>query len=64
MINFSYCIVVSEGLPCRNIVGCWERRMDIVKFLREKFTEEELKKVLGGVPKSRLEKIIESIPEE
>jgi hypothetical protein len=38
--------------------------MDIVKFLKEKFTEDELKKIFGGLPKSRVERIIESIPEE
>lgn len=64
MIRFSYCIVVSEGLPCKNIVRCWEGRMDIIKVLKERFTEDELKKVFGGLPKSRIERIIESIPEE
>jgi hypothetical protein len=64
MIRLSYCVVVSEGLPCRNIVRCWEGRMDIVKFLKEKFTEDELKKIFGGLPKSRIERIIGSIPEE
>jgi hypothetical protein len=38
--------------------------MDIVKFLKEKFTEDELKKIFGGLPKSRIERIIGSIPEE
>ncbi len=38
--------------------------MDIIKVLKERFTEDELKKVFGGLPKSRIERIIESIPEE
>jgi len=38
--------------------------MDIVKFLREKFTEDELRKLFEGLPKSRIERIIDSIPEE
>lgn len=64
MVNFSYCVIVNEGLPCRNIVFCWERRMDIIKFLNEKFTDDEMKKVFGGLPKSRLERIIESLKEK
>lgn len=64
MVNFSYCIIVNEGLPCRNIILCWKERMDIIKFLNEKFTEDELKKVFGGFPKSRLERIIESLQRE
>ncbi len=35
--------------------------MDIIKVLKERFTEDELKKVFGGLPKSRIERIIESI---
>jgi hypothetical protein len=64
MISFSYCVGMNEGLPCKNIVRCWERRMDIVKFLKGKFTEDELRKALGDLPKSRIERIIESVKRE
>ncbi len=62
MIDFSYCVSMNERLPCRNIIGCWEERINIIEFLREKFTEDELQKALGSLPKSRIERIIESIP--
>jgi hypothetical protein len=52
---------MNEGLPCRNIVGCWQTRTDIIAFLKEKFTCEELRKVFGGLPKSRIDRIIETI---
>lgn len=61
LVEFSYCTSMNEGLPCRNVVGCWKSRTDIVALLKEKFTEEELKKVFCGAPKSRLDRIIESI---
>ena len=61
IIDFSYCVSMNEGLPCRNIIRCWEEKVEIIRLLREKFTEEELKKALGGLPKSRIERIIESI---
>ncbi len=38
--------------------------MDIIAFLREKFTDEELKKVFSGLPKSRIERIVESMKKE
>ncbi len=60
-MGFSYCVSMNEGLPCRNIIGCFEGRMDISTFLREKFTEDELEKTFGGLPKSKIERIIESI---
>jgi hypothetical protein len=59
--DFSYCVSVNEGLPCRNIIGCFQGRADIIELLREKFTADELKKAFGGLPKSRIERIIESI---
>lgn len=61
LIEFSYCASMNEGLPCRNIVGCWEGRTNIIAFLKEKFTDEELKKIFCGPPKSRFDRIIESI---
>ncbi len=60
LIEFSYCTSVSEGLPCRNIIGCWKTRTDIIAFLKGKFTDEELKKIFCGPPKSRLDRIIEA----
>jgi hypothetical protein len=52
---------MNENLPCRNVLGCWKERMDIIALLREKFTDEELKKVFSSPPKSRIERIILSI---
>jgi len=64
LIEFSYCTAVNEGLPCRNIIGCWEKRTDIFSFLKGKFTDEELKKIFSGLPKTRFERIMECIRKE
>lgn len=61
LIELSYCLNMNEGLPCKNIIGCWHRRIDIVKILKERFTVEELNMALNSVPSSRLEKIIEAM---
>jgi hypothetical protein len=60
LIEFSYCKSLNDGLPCRNIIGCWKDRIDIIVFLRENFTDGQLKKVFSGPPKSRIDRIIES----
>jgi hypothetical protein len=52
---------MNEGLPCRNIIGCWKERTDIISFLRKNFSDEDLKKIFSGPPKSRVERIIESM---
>ncbi len=61
LIDFSYCVSVSEGLPCRNIIRCFQGRLDIHMLLKERFTADELEKAFKGLPKSRLERILESI---
>lgn len=61
IVEFSYCISMNEGLPCRNIIGCCKERTDILAILREKFTDEELRKAFSGPPKSKIERIIDSI---
>jgi hypothetical protein len=55
---------MNEGLPCRNIIGCWEKRTDIFAFLKANLTDEQLKKIFSGLPKTRIERIIESIRKE
>ena len=64
LVEFSYCASMNENLPCRNIIGCWRTRTDIMAFLKDKFSEEELRKVFCGPPKSRLDRIIESVEKE
>jgi len=64
LVEFSYCTSMNDNLPCRNILGCWKHRADIITILRKQFTDEELKKVFSGPPKSRIERIIDSIDKE
>jgi hypothetical protein len=61
LVEFSYCSAMNEGLPCRNIIGCWKARTDILTFLRENFSDEQLRKVFSGPPKSRFERIADTL---
>lgn len=61
MIGFSYCISMNEGLPCRNSIDCWRERLDIAAFFKAKYSDEELNKVFGGLPKTKLDRIMEMI---
>jgi len=61
LVEFPYCSCLNEGLPCRNIIGCWKERADIIAFLKGKFSDSELRKVFSGLPKSRIDRIIELI---
>jgi len=64
LIEFSYCTSMNEGLPCRNVIGCWKGRTDIIAFLKENFSDEELRKVFDSPTKSRIDRIVESIKKQ
>jgi hypothetical protein len=61
VVDIVYCTSVNGGLPCRNAIGCWQHRIDIYAFLMEKFSLDDLKKVFGNLPKSKIERMIESV---
>jgi len=44
-VPFSYCRTCRENFPCRKIFDCWFERFDIVSFMQEHFTEEELERI-------------------
>jgi hypothetical protein len=56
-----YCLSMNQGVPCRNAIGCWQERTDIVRILKAAFTDEQLTGCFGGPPKSRMERIVESL---
>jgi hypothetical protein len=61
MIEISYCLSVAEGLPCRNMIGCWQERVDVIAILKAKFNDEQLRTAFSGLPKSKLERIMEAL---
>ena len=61
VIEISYCFSANDKLPCRNTIGCWQERSDIMALLKARFTDDQLRKVFGNLPKSKLERIAESI---
>jgi len=61
LVKFTYCSSLNENMPCRNIIGCWKNRVDIIAFLKENFSDEDLKKIFSGPPKTRIDRIIDSI---
>lgn len=61
VVTFNYCRRVQSALPCRNLPGCWEGRIAIADFLGENYTQKELESAFGGLPKTRMERIFETI---
>ena len=60
-VPFRYCRTVSENLPCRRIIPCWEFRMDIISFLNEHYSSPDLQIVFSPPARTRIETILELI---
>ncbi len=59
-VPFRHCRRVNLGLPCQRLLGCWEGTIDVLAFLRENYTLEELEPVFKPSP-SRLETMFETL---
>ena len=57
-VTFRYCRIVNEKLPCRNIVGCWNARIDVSDFLKS-YSLEQLQRAFAHLPRTRLETMLE-----
>jgi hypothetical protein len=60
-VPFKYCRTMNEDLPCRRMMACWEFRMEILKFLGEHYSIEQIQRALAPPTKTRLETILELI---
>lgn len=59
-VNFKYCRIMNNRLPCSSIVGCWQSQVDIGRFLNDHYSEEEIAQVLTP-PKSKMESLVELV---
>ena len=61
-VAFKYCrFAGKDQQPCWKIADCWWERMDIMAYLREIFSEQELQAFLQKRPKPKLTSIVELI---
>jgi hypothetical protein len=60
-IPFRYCRTVTDGLPCRKILVCWEFRVEISRFLSDYYSSDQIERALAPPTKTRIETILELI---
>jgi hypothetical protein len=61
-VSFRYCETTgSEGKPCFKIADCWWQAFDVVGYLKERLSPEELRQVLASRPASKLTGILAQI---
>ncbi|MFC1533958.1 hypothetical protein ACFL7M_11405 [Thermodesulfobacteriota bacterium] len=61
-VNFMFCRSENNMLPCRFLVGCWQRRLNVKEFLDEHYAKEDLARVFVP-PKPKIESLMEMINE-
>ena len=59
-VNFLYCRSENNLLPCGWIVGCWQNRVDINKFLEDNYSDEELARIFT-LPRPRVESLLKMV---
>ena len=60
-IPFRYCRTVNDTLPCIRIIPCWEFRTNIVQFLNDHFSVDELQRFLAPPAKTKIETLLDII---
>lgn len=45
-VDFSYCRMAGQPLPCFKIFDCWYERFDIKGFMESHYTPDEIKTLL------------------
>ena len=58
-VPFSYCEREAEGLPCRQVVRCWEAGFPVEAYLRETLSPEAWERFCHQVPKDRMTTLID-----
>ena len=61
-VPFSYCEKAGhDGQPCFKVADCWWQHFDVVAYLKQRLTAEELREVLERRPQPKLTGILEII---
>ena len=49
-LPFEYCRNVNKNLPCSLALDCWYNKFDIAQFLKENYTDEQMKEIKSPQP--------------
>jgi len=58
-VPFSYCVQEAGGLPCLQIVRCWEAGFPVEAYLRATLPPEAWERFCRQVPKDRMTTLID-----
>ncbi len=59
-VDFSYCRIAKDGLPCFKVLDCWFERFPVEKFINDNYTDEE-KKIIFTRPENKVSTLFDLI---
>ena len=59
-LNFNYCRICNQQLPCNLITDCWFEYLPIEQFLKKNYSKEELEAIFNP-QKSKMISILDLI---
>ncbi len=59
-VPFNYCRQVANGTPCRLVADCWFSQFDIVAWLRDHYSPEQIEQITAP-PKPKITSLLELI---
>ncbi len=61
-VPFEYCEVCGDNThPCFKILDCWWEYFDVVRYLKDKLTEEQFRRIMAAKPKPKITSLVELI---
>lgn len=60
-VPFKYCRNINEGFPCRRLPVCWSERIDILAFIKEFYSPDEIDRFFVGKGPGRLDQIFSNL---
>ena len=61
-VSFSYCKTCDEDQqPCFKIIDCWWETFDVVRYLKDHFSEEQFNRLTNATPRPKIASLVELI---
>jgi hypothetical protein len=60
-INFSYCRIENNGLPCFKTLDCWYQHFEVESFLKSELSEQEWKNIFEKQTQPKMLSLLEMI---
>jgi len=60
-IDFAYCRIENNGLPCFRSLDCWRRLFQVEAYFKERLTEEQWASAFSGPTKPKVLSLLDLI---